>query len=81
MNNLATERFLTIVETAELLNVSVSQVYNLVHSGELPAIRVGVKGPWRVAQSVLEQFIAEQYEMTRRGAMWREAAFADVVEL
>lgn len=81
MNNLLSERFLTIAETAELLNVSVSQVYNLVHSGELAAIRVGNQGPWRVAYSVLELFIAEQYEMTRRSAMWREAAFADVVEL
>lgn len=81
MNNLTSERFLTVAETAELLNVSVSQVYNLVHSGELTAIRVGNRGPWRVAYSVLDQFIAQQYEMTRRSALWREAAFADVVEL
>ena len=36
-----TPRFLTLDDVAETLNVSWSQAYALVRSGELPAIRFG----------------------------------------
>ena len=35
------ERFVTVAEVASLMRVSKMTVYRLVHSGELPAIRVG----------------------------------------
>jgi excisionase family DNA binding protein len=34
-------RFLTVAEVAAVMRVSKMTVYRLVHSGELPAIRVG----------------------------------------
>ena len=34
-------RFLTVAEVAQLMRVSRMTVYRLVHSGELPAVRVG----------------------------------------
>lgn len=34
-------RFLTVAEVATLMRVSRMTVYRLVHSGELPAVRVG----------------------------------------
>jgi len=34
-------RFLTVAEVAEIMRVSRMTVYRLVHSGELPAVRVG----------------------------------------
>jgi len=34
-------RFLTVAEVAALMRVSRMTVYRLVHSGELPAVRVG----------------------------------------
>ena len=34
-------KFLTVAEVAELMRVSKMTVYRLVHSGELPAVRVG----------------------------------------
>lgn len=34
-------RFLTVAEVASLMRVSKMTVYRLVHSGELPAVRVG----------------------------------------
>ncbi|PZU29412.1 MAG: DNA-binding protein [Actinomyces sp.] len=37
----------------------------LVSSGELPAIQVGGKHVWRIEESVLEQFIQDQYAATR----------------
>jgi len=69
-------RFLTIADTAELLNVSTSQVYALVRSGELPAIKVGGAGHWRIERSVLESYIDAMYEQTRRRNLWQQAEFA-----
>ncbi|MCV7191004.1 helix-turn-helix domain-containing protein [Mycolicibacterium thermoresistibile] len=34
-------QFLTVAEVASLMRVSKMTVYRLVHSGELPAVRVG----------------------------------------
>jgi len=39
--------------------------YALVRSGELPAIKVGGRGQWRVESAVLEEYIARMYEQTR----------------
>jgi hypothetical protein len=36
-----------------------------VRSGELPAIKIGGRGQWRVEASVLEEYIANAYEQTR----------------
>ena len=38
---LAEMRFLTVAEVADVMRVSRMTVYRLVHSGELPAVRVG----------------------------------------
>jgi excisionase family DNA binding protein len=43
-----TPRFLTLADVAEVLNTSVAQVYALVRRGELPAIKIGGRGQWRV---------------------------------
>ncbi|MDT4996982.1 MAG: hypothetical protein QOD45_1050 [Pseudonocardiales bacterium] len=61
---MANERFLTLTDVAEVLNTSVSQVYALVRRGELPAIKIGGRGQWRVERGRLEQFIATMYEQT-----------------
>ncbi len=60
-----TPRFLTLADVAETLNVSAAQAYALVRSGDLPAIKVGGRGQWRVESSVLEEFIGRKYEQTR----------------
>lgn len=60
-----TPRFLTLADVAETLNISASQTYALVRSGDLPAIKIGGRGQWRVESSALEDFIARQYEQTR----------------
>lgn len=45
-------------EVAAVLNVTVSQVYTLMRSGELPALKVGRKGIWRVSREGLEAYLA-----------------------
>jgi excisionase family DNA binding protein len=57
-------RFLTLADVAETLNISASQTYALVRSGDLEAIKVGGRGQWRVEASKLEDYIARMYSET-----------------
>jgi excisionase family DNA binding protein len=59
-------RFLQLSEVAKELNVSDSQVYHLVRSGELPAIKIGGRGQWRVERVRLEEYIQQKYAETAR---------------
>jgi excisionase family DNA binding protein len=77
----ATGRFLTLTDVAEVLSLTAAEVFELVRSGELPAIRLGSIGQWRVEHAMLESFIADKYDESRRLALWHEAAFADVAEI
>lgn len=54
-------QFLTVAEVAAMMRVSKMTVYRLVHSGELPAIRVGksFRVPQQVVQTYLSQNIVE----------------------
>ena len=57
-------RFLLLADVAAELNVSDSQVYHMVRSGELPAIKIGGRGQWRVERAKLEQYIQDKYAET-----------------
>ena len=57
-------RFLTLSDVAELLNIAPAQVYTLVRTGDLPAIKIGARGQWRVEDKALESFIAQLYSST-----------------
>lgn len=48
-------QFYTVAEVAEMTRVSRMTVYRMVHSGELPAVRVG--NSYRVPRSALEQLL------------------------
>jgi excisionase family DNA binding protein len=74
-------RFLTLVDVAEILNISASQAYALVRTREIPAIKVGGNGHWRVERDLLEQYIADKYEENRRRGLWHQAEFASIPEL
>jgi excisionase family DNA binding protein len=58
-------RFLQVVDVAEVLSISPRQAYELVNSGELPAIRVGGRRQWRVEATELEEYIQRKYAETR----------------
>ena len=59
------DRFLTLSDVADVLNISASQTYALVRSGALPAIKVGGRGQWRVEREQLEAYINRMYAETR----------------
>jgi len=54
-------RFLKLTDLAEILNISAAQAYALVRSGEIPAIKVGGRGQWRVENSTVEDAIQQMY--------------------
>ena len=58
-------RFLRLSDVADVLNISESQTYALVRSGDLSAIKIGGRGQWRVERTALEAYIKRMYEETR----------------
>jgi excisionase family DNA binding protein len=60
-----TPRFLTLADVAEVLSTSSAQVYALVRRGDLPAIKIGGRGQWRVEASQLEAYIERMYDEAR----------------
>jgi excisionase family DNA binding protein len=74
-------RFLTAADAAEILNVDLGTVLDLVNSNELPAIRVGRAGQVRIERAVLESYISALYEESRRRGLWQQSEFASLPEL
>ncbi|MEP6853187.1 MAG: helix-turn-helix domain-containing protein [bacterium] len=72
-----TDRFLTLADVADVLNISASQTYALVRSGELEAIKIGGRGQWRVERARLEDYIARMYDQTRQFVTEHPFAEAD----
>jgi excisionase family DNA binding protein len=52
-------QFLTVAEVAALMRVSKMTVYRLVHSGELPAVRVGRS--FRVHAKAVHDYLQTSY--------------------
>ena len=48
-------KFLTVAEVAQIMRVSKMTVYRLVHSGELPAVRVGRS--FRVNENAVNEYL------------------------
>lgn len=74
-------RFLTVADASEILNISASEVLELVHSAELPAISVGSPSRWRIERRVLEDYIEAKYEEARRMSLWEQADAASVQDI
>lgn len=74
---MASERFLTLADVAEILNISASQTYALVRSGDLDAIKIGGRGQWRVERDKLESYIARMYDQTKQFVSEHPFAEAD----
>ena len=71
------QRFLTLTDVAEILNVSAAQARTLVRTGDLQAIQVGGRGQWRIEQSWLDEFIERQRARTQAKVReWSEAGAA-----
>ncbi|MGH3911324.1 MAG: helix-turn-helix domain-containing protein [Pseudonocardiaceae bacterium] len=52
-------QFLTVAEVAAMMRVSKMTVYRLVHSGELPAVRVGRS--FRVPAEAVHGYLEKAY--------------------
>ncbi|MGN6576174.1 MAG: helix-turn-helix domain-containing protein [Nocardioides sp.] len=52
-------KFLTVAEVATVMRVSKMTVYRLVHSGELPAVRVGRS--FRVQEDAVNQYLRKSF--------------------
>lgn len=52
-------RFLTVAEVAAVMRVSKMTVYRLVHSGDLPAVRVGRS--FRVPEQAVHDYLQSAY--------------------
>jgi excisionase family DNA binding protein len=59
------QRFIQLSDVSEILDISSTQAYALVRSGELNAIKVGGRGQWRVEASELETYIKRMYSETK----------------
>ncbi len=55
-------RFLTVAEVATVMRVSKMTVYRLVHSGELPAVRVGRS--FRVPEDDVHAYLQRSFFQT-----------------
>lgn len=51
--------FLTVAEVAAMMRVSKMTVYRLVHSGELPAVRVGRS--FRVPENEVDEYLRKSF--------------------
>ncbi|GAA1577402.1 MULTISPECIES: helix-turn-helix domain-containing protein [Kribbella] len=58
-------RFLQLADVAEVLNISANQVYALVRRGDIPAVKIGGRGQWRVESTELEKYIERLYTETK----------------
>ena len=61
-------RLLTLEDVATYLDVSVAQVYALVRSGQLPAVKIGGRGIWRVDRKQLDEYIERLHQDTQNWA-------------
>lgn len=57
--SMADVRFLTVAEVATALRVSKMTVYRLVHSGDLPAVRVGRS--FRVPEKAVQDYLQSSF--------------------
>jgi len=55
----------TVKETAALLEIPLSRCYELIHAGELPAVRIGERSI-RVPAQELEQVLLQQRRIVKR---------------
>ena len=55
----SSSNFLTVAEVAAMMRVSKMTVYRLVHSGELPAVRVGRS--FRVVEQDVDEYLRKSF--------------------
>ena len=74
-------RFLAPAQVAELLSIGVDEVIDLLHEGRLRGAQLGSPPRWRVEESSLEGYLAEESENSRRMALWQQSQVASFPEV
>jgi len=77
----AVPRLLAPAQVAELLQLDVDEVIELVHEGELRGVQLGSPARWRIEESSVEDYLAAQVEQSRRMALWRQSQVASFPEV
>ena len=62
---------LTVMEAAEKLKVGKSTVYNILQSGELPAVRI--RSAWRIREQDLEDYVERMITGAKEESQRKEA--------
>jgi excisionase family DNA binding protein len=75
------QRFLAPAQVAELLSIEVDEVIELIYEGRLRGSKLGAPAKWRIEDSSLSEYLAEQSEEARRMALWRQANEASFPEV
>ncbi len=74
-------RFLAPAQVAELLSIEIDEVIALVMEGRLRGSQLGSPARWRVEETSISEYLAEQSEQARRMALWRQANEASFPEV
>ncbi len=74
-------RYLAPAQVAELLSIEVDEVIALVHEGRLRGAQLGSPPRWRVEETSLEGYLAEESENSRRMALWHQSQTASFPEV
>lgn len=74
-------RYLAPAQVAELLSIGIDEVIRLVHEGRLRGAQLGSPARWRVEESSLSEYLAEQSEEARRMAVWHQSQAASFPEV
>lgn len=77
----AASRYLAPGQVAELLSIEVDEVIELIYQCRLRGSKLGSPARWRVEETSLEEYLAEQSEEARRMALWRQANEASFPEV
>jgi excisionase family DNA binding protein len=74
------QRFLTVEQAAQELNVSGAAIRALRRSGELRGFQVGGRGQWRTGIDDLQAYIDEAYRKVEEKVVRADFADAEVGE-
>jgi excisionase family DNA binding protein len=68
-------------QAAELIGCTVDEVIALVGEARLRGAKVGSPARWRIDEQSVSEYLADQVELARREALWRQSQNASFPEL
>ncbi|MFT4234980.1 MAG: DNA-binding protein [Microbacterium sp.] len=81
MTSTSETRFLALSQVAEVLGIEIEEVTALIHQGRLRGALLGSPARWQVERASVDEYLDDQFEESRRMALWRESNEASFPEL